>query len=206
MPSAKSRPPRSVRETGLRDLVLLMGLALAVKTLVLAQLADHPLLQATGGLDAEAYVGLAARVRAGDLLLAPGAYFVSPLYVYFLAAVFAAAGPALLAARVAQVVLGTLAVGLVWDATRHFYDRRAALCAALLAISTGVITFNEVLIVQSALDPFLTALSLWLLARALRSGELRSDVPTGRTLAIASVLTSLPRAVTSRTRPGPGGT
>jgi len=169
----------SARARERRDIVLLMALALGVKTLVLAQLADHPLLQATGGLDAEAYVALAARVRAGDVWLGPGAYFVSPLYVYFLAVVSAVAGPSLLAARVAQVVLGTLAVGLVWDAARHFYDRRAALCAALLAILTGVITFNEILIVQSALDPFLTALSLWLLARALASGDPRTFIAVG---------------------------
>lgn len=43
-------------------------------------------------------------------------------------------------------------------------------------------------------------------ARALRSGELRSDVSTGSTLTIASVLTSLPRAASGRARSGPIGT
>lgn len=162
-----------------RDLLLVMAAAAAVKTVVLTQLADHPLLQATGGLDTEAYVTLAARVRGGDLWLGPGAYFVSPLYVYFLAAVSAVAGPSLLAARTVQVVLGTIAVGLLWDTARRWADRRGAFVAALLAIAAGVITFNEVLILQSALDPFLTVLSLWLLARALASDDPRTFIAVG---------------------------
>jgi hypothetical protein len=40
-------------------------------------------------------------------------------------------------------------------------------------------------------------------ARALRSGELRSDAPPGRTLAIVSVLTGLPRLRSSSRNQGP---
>ncbi len=43
-------------------------------------------------------------------------------------------------------------------------------------------------------------------ARAMRSGELRSNLAAGPTLAIASVLTSLPRAGPARARRGPIGT
>ncbi|PYQ17350.1 MAG: hypothetical protein DMF80_01005 [Acidobacteria bacterium] len=141
--------------------------ALLAKATVLAQLHAHPLLQPEGGLDSDVYVRLARQAAGGDWLLGHEAYFVSPFYVYFLAAVFVLTGSSLLAAKTVQIVLGTAAVGLVLATTDAWYGRRAAWIAGALAAATGVFTFNEVLLLQSAVDPFLTALALYLLARAL---------------------------------------
>jgi tetratricopeptide (TPR) repeat protein len=143
-----------------------MAAALALKAVALVQLHGHPLLQPAGELDTAYYVALAREVAAGDLSAGGRAFFVSPLYVYVLAAVFAATGGSLLAARLVQVALGAAAVGLIFATARLWFGRRTARIAAGLAILTGSFTFNEVLILQSALDPFLTALSLYLLARA----------------------------------------
>ena len=57
-----------------------------LKLLVVLQLRDHPLLQPDAGLDTTAYVELAGGCSPGDLALGPGLYYVSPLYIYFLAA------------------------------------------------------------------------------------------------------------------------
>lgn len=85
--------PGSVREpaphapaTIIARLLGFLAAVFLVKFIVVLQLHDHPLLQPDAGLDTSAYVALAGRVRAGDLLLGPGLYFVSPLYIYFLAA------------------------------------------------------------------------------------------------------------------------
>ena len=75
-----------------------------IKLAVVWQLRDHPLLQPNAGLDTSVYATLAARVAAGDLALGPGLYFVSPLYIYFLAAILALFG-SYTAARVFQVAL-----------------------------------------------------------------------------------------------------
>jgi Flp pilus assembly protein TadD len=134
--------------------------ALALRLVLLSQLHGHPLLQPTGVLDDAEYLRLAERAAGGDWALGPGAYYVSPLYIYFLAAVFRLAGVATLPAQVLQVVLGAAAAGLVTLAGRRLYGPRAGVMAGLLVAATGVLAFDEILILQSALDPFLAALAL----------------------------------------------
>jgi tetratricopeptide (TPR) repeat protein len=124
-----------------------------VKGAVLYALYDHPLLQPRGEMDTATYVALAEHPTSQP-------YFVSPLYLYFLRAV----GRSLLAARIVQIILGALAVVLIFDTARLWFGDRAATIAASLAILTGVISFYEVTILQAALDPFLVALTLWLLS------------------------------------------
>ena len=98
-------------------------------------------------------------MAAGDWWLGPGLYFVSPLYIYFLAATLAA-GDSFTAARVIQIVLGTAAVGFIYVAAREWFGSRAAWLAAILAALTGLFTFHEVLLLQASLDPFLTSAAL----------------------------------------------
>ena len=154
----------------MKRLFLLLAATLATKAAVLAQIGSHPLLQPLGDADSGVYARLASRIAGGDVLLrGEGAvpYFVSPLYAYFLAAT----GPSFPLARVAQILLGTAAVALVFLTARRLFGERAALAAGILYALTGVVTFHEVLILQAALDPFLTALFLYLLARAVRAEE-----------------------------------
>ena len=146
---------------------------------MLARFDAHPLLQPTGGMDSGVYARLAADVARGDVLLrgpGPVPYFVSPLYIYFLDAVHALSGGSLLAAKVVQIALGTAAVGLVWGMTRRLFDDRAALVSGILYALTGVVSFHEILILQAALDPFLTALFLYLIAVGLTEGSVSSKV------------------------------
>lgn len=155
-----------------RRLFLLLFAAFALKAAVLARFDAHPLLQPTGDMDSGVYAGLAADVARGDVLLrgpGPVPYFVSPLYIYFLAAVHALSAGSLLAAKVVQIALGTAAVGLVWGMTRRLFDDRAALVAGILYALTGIVSFHEILILQAALDPFLTALFLYLIVVGLGS-------------------------------------
>ncbi len=150
-------------------IALALALACAVRFVVLAQLAGHPLLQPRGVLDDAVYVDLARRVASGDLLLGPDVYYVSPFYAYFLGLVFWLIGGSIFAARVIQVLLGTASVGLIMGAARSWFGERAALIAGLLAAVTGLFAFNEILILQSSLDTVLTSLSLFALARAFRT-------------------------------------
>ena len=146
--------------------LVFLAAVFAAKLIVVLQLRDHPLLQPDTGLDTTVYTRLAAQVVAGNLSLGPGLYFVSPLYIYFLAAVLAAT-QSFTAARVLQILLGTAAVGLVYVAAREWYGTRAAWLAAIVSALTGLFTFHEVLLLQAALDPFLTAAALAALAHAL---------------------------------------
>jgi 4-amino-4-deoxy-L-arabinose transferase-like glycosyltransferase len=154
----------------MKRLFALLAATLAAKAAVLAQLGNHPLLQPYGEIDSGVYARLAQGIAHGDLLLrGEGAvpYFVSPLYAYFLAAT----GPSLPVARAVQILLGTAAVALVFLTARRLFGERAALAAGVLYALAGVVTFHEVLILQAAIDPFLTSLALFLLARALTEEE-----------------------------------
>jgi Flp pilus assembly protein TadD/4-amino-4-deoxy-L-arabinose transferase-like glycosyltransferase len=160
-----------------------LGAVFLVKLVVLLQLKNHPLLQADAGLDTTAYVDLAKRVVGGNIALGPGLYYMSPLYIYFLAAVLAVSG-ALTAARLVQIVLGTAAVAFVFVAADAWFGRRAAWCAAALAALAGPLTFYEVTILQTSLDGVLTAGALAALAVALVRQRPRWAVAAGACLGL----------------------
>src|SRR4029450_12700248 len=82
----------------------------AVKLVVLAQLQHHPVLEPGAGVDSAAYVRLARAVLAGDLALGPGLYYLSPLYIYFLAGLLAISD-SFTVVRVVQTALGTAGGG-----------------------------------------------------------------------------------------------
>ncbi|MBM3749617.1 MAG: tetratricopeptide repeat protein [Acidimicrobiia bacterium] len=151
-----------------RSLLVIITLALVIKVIVVAQLGDHPMLSEHSGLDTTAYAELAQRVVAGDLLLGPGLYYLSPLYMYVLAGALAVTD-SFTGARLIQVSLGAISVGGLWVLTAAWSNTRAAWWAAGLAIMTGVITFYEVLILQASLDFALTTGALLALTWAVRS-------------------------------------
>ncbi len=146
---------------------LLILAALIVKGTVWAQLGNHPLLAPRGDLDTAYYIQLAQRVAAGDLNLSGEPFFVSPLYIYVLAAALTLTGGSLVAAQLLQLVGGIAAVCLTAWTAGQWFGPRARWIAGALSIATGAITFNELLILQSSLDPILMAAWLAALTRAL---------------------------------------
>jgi 4-amino-4-deoxy-L-arabinose transferase-like glycosyltransferase len=171
MPRTRSSPKKSppaaprARRWSL-PLVLFLALVFGLKLVVLAQLQSHPLLQPDGGLDTASYVRLARRVLGGELALGPGLYYLSPLYIYFLAGALWLSD-SFTWVRLVQIALGTAAVACVFETAREWSGRRAAWIAAGLAALTGVFTFHEILILQASLDTFLTAAALLFLTKAL---------------------------------------
>ena len=184
-------------------LFLLLAAAFAAKLIVLLQLRDHPLLQADAGLDTSVYIELAKRVVGGDTWLGPGLYFVSPLYIYFLA-VTLAVGKTLMTARVVQITLGTAAIAWVFVAARAWFGERAAWIAAIAAALTGLFTFHEIVLLQAALDPFLTASALACLALSLADEarpESRLPQGTPRASLVWSALAGVALGVQALNRP-----
>ena len=180
LPSGTATPPAPASRAWSLPLLAALVTALVVRVVALVQLADHPLLQPEGGLDPAAYVRLARQAAAGDWSLGPEPYFVSPLYVYFLAAVFRVLGPSLLLPKLLQVLLGTLAVGLAAATARRLFSSSAvALATAWLGALAGVIVFHEILLLQSSLDPFLAALALYALVRAVDADRWPAFVAAG---------------------------
>jgi tetratricopeptide (TPR) repeat protein len=155
-----------------------LAVVFIVKLSVLLTLGHHPLLVPAGELDGAYYFHFARQVSSGDWLLddpasffgrpAP-AFFISPLYIYVLALFLKAGGGSLEAARFAQIVLGTAAVGLLGLTARRWFGLRAGWIAGAMATFCGLFTFYEVLILPAALESILTALDLYLLTRALQA-------------------------------------
>jgi 4-amino-4-deoxy-L-arabinose transferase-like glycosyltransferase len=166
---------KSVRYNGLRAKPGLGPFALVtalfvLKLVVVGQLEDHPLIQPDAGLDTTAYVGLARQVMAGNLALGPGLYFVSPLYIYFLATLLGAFD-SFTFVRVVQAALGTVSVLFIFLMAKEWFSERAAFVGATLAGLTGLFTFYESLILQASIDGFLTASALLALTFGLRDGQ-----------------------------------
>jgi len=130
------------------------------------------------------YLDLARRVAGGEVFLGDRVFFLSPFYIYFVAAGLALSGGSTFAVQWVQVLLGTAAVWLTAQTARLWFGARGALLAAVMAAGTGYFAFNEILVLQSAVDPFLTALGLWLIGRAWRSGKAIEFVWAGGALGL----------------------
>jgi Tfp pilus assembly protein PilF/4-amino-4-deoxy-L-arabinose transferase-like glycosyltransferase len=172
--------------------LLALAAVLVIKLSIGLALGAHPLLIPEGELDGAYYRHFAERVIAGDSWLlrsdsffgqpvAP--FFISPLYIYALA-LFLKLGGSLGAARAIQLLLGTGAVALVALTARRWYGTRAMWIAGALAAGCGLFTFYESLILQAALDPFLTSLDLYVLTRALQDGRRRDWSLAGAALGL----------------------
>ena len=155
-------------------------------------LGAHPLLVPEGELDAAYYRHFAERVAGGDFWLLradsffgqpPAPFFISPLYIYALA-LFLKIGGSIAGARAIQLVLGTAAVWILALTARRWFDRRAMWITGAIAAACGLFTFYESLILQAGLDPFLTALDLYALTRALQDGRKRDWIAAGAALGL----------------------
>jgi tetratricopeptide (TPR) repeat protein len=163
-------PPRSgARELGARAALALFCGALALRALHLAEIAGTPLERTLLG-DAVAYDAWARRIAAGDLL-GGEVFYQSPVYPYFLGAVYALLGPDPLLARCVQAVLGSLACVLAARAAAGFLGRRAGwIAGALVAVHPAAIFYDGE--IQKA------SLSLLLAAALLASLPRLRDRPT----------------------------
>ena len=164
--------PVAIRSSGTRLFAAAIAAVFVLKLIVMLQLKDHVLTQPDAGLDTTAYVGLAERVLRGDVGLGPSLYFLSPLYIYFLSLLLGV-WDSFAFVRLVQIALGTGAVVCIFVTADEWFGRRAAWIAAALATLTGVFTFYESLILQTALDPFLTAAALVCLTLGLTREQRR---------------------------------
>lgn len=158
--------------------------ALAARAIYLAQIADAPFTAILMG-DAKAYDAWALQISAGDWI-GHDVFYQAPLYPYFLGAIYAIAGHSVLAVRVAQAVLGSIAVVLIAQAASRLISRRAGLIAGIVAALYPTAIFFDGLIQKTALDAFLTAIVLWLLSGVLTAANSR-----GRWIALGVALAAL---------------
>ena len=158
--------------------VALFLLAFVVRVIYLVEIDGSEFGRVLVG-DAVAYDAWARAIVAGDWF-GHEVFYQAPLYPYFLAVVYAVAGPSALVVRCAQAALGAASCVLLAAAGRRFFSRGVGLVAGLVLALYGPAIFFVGLIHKMALDLFFTTALLYALARV--DGE---DAPRPRWLLLA---------------------
>jgi 4-amino-4-deoxy-L-arabinose transferase-like glycosyltransferase len=114
--------------------------------------------------DATAYDAWARAIAGGDVV-GHEVFYQAPLYPYFLAALYAVAGPSVLVVRLAQAALGGASCVLLAGAGRRLFSREVGLAAGIVLALYGPAIFFTGLVHKMALDLFFTTALLWALAR-----------------------------------------
>jgi tetratricopeptide (TPR) repeat protein len=148
---------------------------LLIKLAVLLELGRQPLLLPNGAADDGFYAHLADSVTQGDIALRNTVTFAGhpapvfplpPLYIYVLALLLKVSGGSVIVVRTIQILLGTTGVALLSATARRWYAESAAWWTLMGGAFFGLASFFELLLLPAALDPFLTALDVYGLARA----------------------------------------
>lgn len=136
-------------------------------------------------LDELSYVEWATEIAGGEVL-GDKVFYQEPLYPYFLALLFRAFGPPEIGgphpswffARLVQVLMGTLAVVLVFSAGKRLGGNLAGLSAALILAFSRTVYFFELLFLKTGLLLFLSALCCFLGVAAAEDPERKWRWPT----------------------------
>jgi tetratricopeptide (TPR) repeat protein len=158
--------------------------ALVLRVVYILQVRHTPFFQ-TLGLDAKFYDRWARDIAGGHP--PSGAYFMSPLYPYFLAIVYRLFGRDLTLVRVIQAGLGSLSAVLTYVLARDVFDRRAGIVAGLLAAAYGAFIFYDGSILLTPLLVILNLVALVLLVRGDTSGAPAAFALAGLAVGVSAV-------------------
>jgi tetratricopeptide (TPR) repeat protein len=164
--------------------VAVFALAFVLRTVYTFQVRYTPFFQ-TLGLDAKFYDLWARDIAAGTG--ERGAFFMTPLYSYFLAMVYRLFGRDLLLVRMIQAGLGSATAALVYLLGREVFDRKVGLLAGLVTASYGALIFYDCSVLLTPLLVFLNVLAVFLLVRADTSGRSVHYLAAGAVLGLAAV-------------------
>jgi tetratricopeptide (TPR) repeat protein len=136
--------------------VAVFALALLVRLLHVQQVVANDPFYTQPSVDSAVYRDWALRIAAGDWL-GTEPFFLSPLYAYVLAGVYALFGPGHLAPLLSNAFLGAGMVLLVFHLALRLFDGRAALVAGALAATYRMELFYEGAALLETLQTFLVA-------------------------------------------------
>jgi tetratricopeptide (TPR) repeat protein len=141
---------------------LIFASALALRIIYIIQIRDTPFFQ-TLGLDAKFYDRWARELMRGEG--SSGAFFMSPLYPYFLALIYRLFGRDLALVRLIQAGIGSLSAVLLYLLARDVFDRRVGIIAGFLAATYGALIFYDGSVLMTPLLVILHLTALLLLVR-----------------------------------------
>ena len=124
-------------------------------------------------MDARDYDTMAQSIAKGDLLRHQ-AFFMGPLYPYFLGLIYSIFGRDFTLVRIIQALGGAFTVMLTFLIGRHVFRPSAALIGVVLLALCGSVTFYETELLMEWMGALLNLTALWLLVTA------REDAPWHR--------------------------
>ena len=146
--------PRSLLDSPWFWPAVIFGCALLLRVIYTLEIRYTPFFQ-TLGLDAKYYDRWAREIAGGTA--SREAFFMTPLYPYFLAAIYRLFGRDLLLIRMIQAGLGSLSAVLVYLLGKEIFDRKVGLLAGFVAAAYGALIFYDGSII---LTPLLVLLNL----------------------------------------------
>lgn len=163
---------------------LIFAVALALRAVYIFQVRYTPFFQ-TLGLDAKFYDQWARELARGH---GPtDAFFMSPLYPYFLSFIYRLFGRDLLLVRLIQAGIGSLSAVLVYLLARDVFGRKVAVLAGLLAACYGAFIFYDGSVLMTPLLVALNLVALLLLVRADATHRPAPFVLAGVALGLSAV-------------------
>jgi tetratricopeptide (TPR) repeat protein len=163
---------------------VVFAIAFILRVVYTYQVRYTPFFQ-TLGLDAKFYDQWAREIAGGTA--ERGAFFMTPLYSYFLAAIYRMFGRDLLLIRLIQAGLGSATAAIVYTIGRDLFDRRVGLIAGLATAVYGALIFYDCSILLTPLLVFLNVLGVYLLVRADTTGRRIHYVVAGAVLGLAAI-------------------
>jgi tetratricopeptide (TPR) repeat protein len=160
--------------------------ALAARLIYLAEVSGSPEFNSLV-LDAQWYHIEAMRIHA-EGWVPPDALFRAPGFPYLLALVYGASGNSLAVARVVQILLGSVAAGLVLCVGWRVFGRWAGWIAGLAAATYGTFIYFSAEILGTALAVCTGLLSLLLLLRADEGSGWRGWLLAGLALGLSAIV------------------
>ncbi len=160
-------------------------LALAVRLIYLTHLKETPFF-ATLTLDAEYHHQLAQKIAAGEWS-GTEVFFRAPLYIYFLALMYAVLGENFIIIRVVQFIIGSFSCVLIYLIGRRLFQPWVALVAALMGCFYGLFIYFEGELLLTGLIVFFSLLSVLQLMRAADTMRLRGWLLSGIVLGLGAI-------------------
>ncbi|HKW14151.1 MAG TPA: tetratricopeptide repeat protein [Candidatus Krumholzibacteria bacterium] len=116
-------------------------------------------------MDARDYDQMAQQIAAGNLMRHQ-AFFMGPLYPYFLGLIYSLFGRDFTLVRIIQAAGGATTVMLTFLIGRRVFRPSAALAGVILLVLCGSVTFFETELLMEWLGSLLNCFALWLLITA----------------------------------------
>ncbi|MBN2055091.1 glycosyltransferase family 39 protein, partial [bacterium] len=135
-------------------------------------------------LDGWSYDRTAQQILTGSFW-GEGVFFQDPLYPYFLAGIYAAAGHSLTAVKVVQAVLGAVTVVCIAGIAAQVAGLLAGLAAGLLAAWYPTFIFYDCLIMKEGPGLFFTTAAFFVLVRLPGSNRIRRFLAAGMLFGLA---------------------